>query len=252
MGPWSVSACGWEPVPARLQQAPLARGLGTRPAWALRPHATSGTAWRPGSRRGLGSPPTAQRALAPRHPAAGAAGPGRQSGAGPRQQEEEERSPTLPGRGGAGAPPLAAFLAVLSASLCPCVPACGHGRCGGVHAVPGGEPGGHQGRAGAVFSWAQGPPPAASSRSHRGPALLRASVSLPAPCEDVGQLRGMGCRPRPRCLHPGSLGRLASVAAVSLRNTRSLSFLLPGVLGRVHRGTPCWVTGAPGQGRHPL
>lgn len=60
MGPWSVGACGWEPVPARLQQVPLARGPGTRPAWALReealrPGAAPGVSWSPKAREPAGS-----------------------------------------------------------------------------------------------------------------------------------------------------------------------------------------------------
>ena len=53
----------------------------------------------------------------------------------------------------------------------------------------------------------------------------------------AGRCRGRDAPPRP-------LGRLASGAAASLRNPRSLRFLLPRVGGRVHRGTPVLGHGA--------
>lgn len=72
----------------------------------------------------------------------------------------------------------------------------------------------------------------------------RPGLSFPSrSARDRGVAAGSG-RYRSRDAPPRPLGRLASGAAASLRNARSLRFLLPRVGGRVHRGTPVLGHGA--------
>lgn len=93
-----------------------------------------------------------------------------------------------------------------------------------------------------------GPPESQEASPGRGRGcVLRAQGPLPEPQFPVPlhtrtqrRLRGTGCRPGPRCPHPGPLGRLASVAAVSLRNLRCRSFLLPGVWEGAPKGPRLW------------
>lgn len=150
-----------------------------------------------------------------------------------------ERGGPLPGAGrgawvGPERPPrpaLTACLAGLSASFCPSAgPSVGRYRARGRSRYGRGPPrprsrsrGGGRGGGSRVLRGGTTWRPSGPQR----PALHRASVSLPAPQEDVGGCAGRGGA-RGRGDPTLVLGRLALVAAVSLRNP---TLLLPGVGG---------------------
>lgn len=128
------------------------------------------------------------------------------------------------------------------------------GRVSRSSARPAASQGGLESRPARVaFSGAQGRPPRRPGTADV-PLSTVCRVSLPAPHGDVGRPGGVRCRPGSRCPHPGSSGRLASLAAVSLRNPHNL---FPAAWGRGVEGStlgpPCCVTGTPaGRGRPSL
>lgn len=107
------------------------------------------------------------------------------------------------------------------------------GRVSRSSARPAASQGGLESRPARVaFSGAQGRPPRRPGTADV-PLSTVCRVSLPAPHGDVGRPGGVRCRPGSRCPHPGSSGRLASLAAVSLRNPRNL---FPAAWGRGWKG----------------